>query len=39
MIDSYPNSFHIAEDKLLACLLESNLLSQFDHQSEGAKQN
>jgi hypothetical protein len=39
MADSYPNFFHIAEDKLSACLLESDLLFWSKHRSEGDKQN
>jgi hypothetical protein len=38
-VDSYPNSFRIAEHKLSACLQESNLLSRSVHQSEDDKQN
>jgi hypothetical protein len=39
MTDSYPNFFYIAEHKLLAYLLESDLLFWSNHQSEDDKQN
>jgi hypothetical protein len=37
MADSYPIFFHIAEQKLSAYLLESDLLFWCDHQSEDDK--
>jgi hypothetical protein len=39
MIDSYPNSFHIAEHKLSASVQEFDLLSRSDHRSMNDKQN
>jgi hypothetical protein len=39
MADSYPNFFHTVELKLSACLLESDLLSQSNQQSDDDKQN
>jgi hypothetical protein len=37
MTDSYPNFFRIVRHKLLAYLLEFDLLSRSDHQSKGDK--
>jgi hypothetical protein len=37
MADSYPNFFHIAEHKLLACPLEFDSLFWSDHRSKDDK--